>query len=281
MKHILVPTDFSENAYQALLYAARLFEKNPCTIHILHSIEFEATWLTSRVDIGHSDQVFDELYDRADKKCEAVKARLIEDTKGYGHTFDLIATAMSLPRAMNRICEQRDVDLVVMGTKGQSGLKEVILGSNTTNVINKIKRIPVLVIPPDTQFKPLSLMAFATSFEYEFRPTHLNELIYLAKLFDSEIKILHVREDDITTDEQRKNMDNLVAILADVQCNVEWLEGGSGKTEVITNYVENNEIALLGMIYYKRNFLMQLFRESVVKKIGRQPSIPYLVIPAN
>ena len=281
MKHILVPTDFSENAYKALIYATRLFEKNPCTIHILHSIEVQSSRLTSRVDIGRSEQIFDTLYDEADQKCEAVKARLIEDTKGCGHTFDVISTAMSLPRAMNRICAQRDVDLVVMGTKGQTGAQEVILGSNTTNVIQRIKRIPVLVIPPDAVFEPIRRIAMPTSFEKDYSSSNLKELLFLANLHNSEVKVLHIRDKEIITDSQRKNLDTLMQFMSDVTCNIEWVESQNGLTSTINNFVDEQEVDMLAIIYYKHNFVVQLFRESVVKKIGRNPTTPYLVIPAS
>ena len=281
MKHILVPTDFSENAYKALIYATKLFEKNPCTIHILHSIEAQSSLLTSRVDIGRSEQIMDELYDEADKNCEAVKSRLIADTAGGGHTFDVISTAMSLPRAMNRIGAQRNVDLVVMGTKGKTGAKEVILGSNTVNSLKRIKKIPVLVIPFDTEFEPISLMAFATSFKNRYNPTDLNVLIYLANLHDADVKILHIHEDRLITDAQRQHLDELLVLLEGVRCNVDWIEGETEKTRAIANYIDDKNIDLLAIIYYKHNFIVQLFRESVVKKIGRHPTAPYLVIPAS
>ncbi len=281
MKHILIPTDFSENAYKALIYATKLFKKNPCTIHILHSIEVAASRLTSRVDIGRSEQVMDVLYDQADAECEEFRARLIKDTEGCGHTFDIITTAMSLPRAMNRICVQRKVDLVIMGTKGQTGAKEVILGSNTVNVIKKIKKIPVLVIPLQAEFRPIAKIAFATSFKRSYPPTDLDELIYLARLHNSVVKILHVREDKRISDIQRKHLDNLLGHFEGLECNVDWIDGDKEKTRAITDYLQNENIDLLAIIFYKYNFVVQLFRESVVKKIGRHPSSPYLVIPAS
>lgn len=281
MKHILVPTDFSENAYQALIYATRLFENNPCTIHILHSMEVQASRLTSRVDAGRSEQVFDDLYDEADRKCEEVKARLIEDTPGCGHTFDVISTAMSLTRALNRICAQREVDLVVMSTKGQTGAKEVIMGSNAVKVIKKIRKIPVLIIPPNTTFEPIKRIVFPTAFDRPYDPADLDELLFLAKLHDSEIKIIHIREDNSTNDNQRMNLDSLMQMMADVTCDVEWLELGDSLTATINRYVAEQNGDLLAIIYYKHNFIVQLFRESVVKKIGRSPATPYLVIPAS
>jgi nucleotide-binding universal stress UspA family protein len=223
----------------------------------------------------------DALYDEADKNCEAVKTRLIADTKGCGHTFDVISTAMSLPRAMNRICAQRDVDLVVMGTKGQTGAKEVILGSNTVNALKKIKKIPVLVILIDTEFEPISKIAFATSFRKSFKPTDLDELIYLAKLHNTDVKILHIHEDKSITDSQRQNLDELLKLMEGVHCDVDWIEADTEKTRAIADYTDEKNIDLLAIIYYKHNFIVQLFRESVVKKIGRHPKTPYLVIPAG
>ncbi len=281
MRHIIVATDFSENAYNALVYASKAFEKDPSVILILHSFDFQASRLTSRIDIGRSEEVFDELYDKADRRCEEVKDRLINEGHGYGHTFDIVSTAMSLPRALNWLSSREDTDLVVMGTKGLTGAKEVILGSTAIQVIRKIWTTPVLIVPPETDFGGIKTIAFPSSFEHGYKPGNLEAISYLAELFGAEIKILHVQEDEKISDEQRENLDQLMKLFGNIPSNVEWLETGDGVTSAINDYIDEQQADILAMIFYKHNFIVQLFRESVVKKIGRDPIIPYLVIPAN
>jgi hypothetical protein len=90
-----------------------------------------------------------------------------------------------------------------------------------------------------------------------------------------------VRSDEQITDIQRTNLDALLGNFEGLECDVDWINSDFEKTRAITDYLQNKNIDLLAIIYYKYNFIVQLFRESVVKKIGRHPSTPYLVIPAS
>ena len=68
MKKILIPTDFSNNAYAALFYVVKLFSDEEVQFYLLHSFADSVSALTSRVDIGKSEKVLDNLYDNADEE---------------------------------------------------------------------------------------------------------------------------------------------------------------------------------------------------------------------
>ena len=64
MRHILVPTDFSKNAYDALFYTTRLFKKEECTFYILNTFEIRTPVFTSRVYTGRGR----DLYEKSTKQ---------------------------------------------------------------------------------------------------------------------------------------------------------------------------------------------------------------------
>ena len=137
-----------------------------------------------------------------------------------------------------------------------------------------------MAIPLQAEFSPLSKVAFATSFRQSFNPSNLNELIFLVKLHKSNVEVLYVREGDSLSPDQRQNMESLLNHLSDIDVEVVWLEDETEKTKAIVDYIEREQVDMLSLIYYKHNIIKRLFRESVVKKIGRHPATPYLVIPA-
>ena len=89
-----------------------------------------------------------------------------------------------------------------------------------------------------------------------------------------------MREGDSLSPDQRQNMESLLNHLSDIDVEVVWLEDETEKTKAIVDYIEREQVDMLSLIYYKHNIIKRLFRESVVKKIGRHPATPYLVIPA-
>jgi nucleotide-binding universal stress UspA family protein len=280
MKNILVPTDFSENAYQALKYAVDMFFDQSSVIHLLHSYEFETSHLTSRIDIGKSDKVMPEIYQRVDDGLDALIERIQTYYTGSTLSFRRVSSGLAIQRAVNRYCEQEDIDLIVMGTKGRTGAKEVLLGSNTIKVLKESKNTPVLIVPQGEEFIPLRHIAFATAFKFPYSSEHLKALLQIRAMFNSAISIMHVREEDEVSSEQRENLDRLMDIIGNRDTSVAWLSVDEDKVSAIAHYVEVEEVDLLVMLYYPRNYLKHFFRGSVVKRIGLSPEVPYLVIPA-
>lgn len=101
MKTILVPTDFSNNAYCALFYAAKLFENVPRRFIILNSFESEVSFLTSHLNTDKSEEEFNKLYKSSEEKCLTVQHKLINDLENTKHIFKIIATPLKLTKAIN------------------------------------------------------------------------------------------------------------------------------------------------------------------------------------
>ncbi|MBX2828290.1 MAG: universal stress protein [Flavobacteriaceae bacterium] len=281
MKKILIPTDFSNNAYNALLYATRLYENEPCRFYLLHSFESEVSRLTSRVDIGRSEEVIDELVAIAKTQLQELKHSITRDTEGKGHEFETISTSRKLAKEVNYLINSKHIDLVLMGTKGQTGAQGILLGSNTVRIIKNIKHAPLMVIPEEMDYRPLERIAFATGFEFPCQDEELAPLLDMASLYGGKLHILHIKEEEKLALDKREHMAKLKEQLGSVPHDVFWLHKGFSKTEVITDYVYANHIDLLAMIYYKHGFLKSLFRESIVKKVGLHPGVPFLMIPAT
>ncbi|GAA0879231.1 hypothetical protein GCM10009119_21990 [Algoriphagus jejuensis] len=138
LKSIIVPVDFSDAAFNALLFAAEIAKRVSARVTILHSLE-------ANEDQEAADQKLKQLDAKlhasfgADLKCESLvmKGGLIQSIEGLAKNI--------IP------------DLIVMGTKGATGLKRILVGSNTIKVLGRVKA-PVFVIPATARFENFNKM---------------------------------------------------------------------------------------------------------------------------
>jgi len=145
-EHILVPTDGSETAENAVDQAIDIASKYGSTVHALYVVDVDATSYSlgteqvDRIRQGHLDEMT-EVKEDADEATGYVAAR------GDEHGVEVVehVTAGEPARAIRKFVDDNDIDLVVMGSHGRSGLKRVILGSVTEKVLRRT-RLPVLVV---------------------------------------------------------------------------------------------------------------------------------------
>ncbi|WP_179374272.1 universal stress protein [Winogradskyella wichelsiae] len=275
MRHqILLPTDFSDNSWSAILYALKLYANEPCTFYFLHSWSF--TNKTSRTYITSS---FIEL-----QKKEA-KAQLLEltnkakaESTNSDHKFETIHSVEPLFSTIESAIQDFKISLVIMGTKGATGAKEFFFGSNTVNIINKIRLCPVLVIPDGYNFIKPEQVAFPTDYN-RFYGDELQPLLELSKLYDSKIRIAHINVSDNLSDKQSYNLSMLKAYIEDCPSCIDWMPNFGTKEQSIIDFIKDYDINILVMINYKHSFIENVMNEPVIQKIGFHPIIPFLVIP--
>ncbi len=279
MRKIVVPSDFSENAYKALKYAAFLYSAEPCAFYILHSFERQVSGLTSRVDIGKSEKIVTDLKIQSQKEGDELIKKITADTKTIGHTYSLIITSQRLPNALNTLIKKEGVELIVMGTKGKTAAEEVLLGNTTIQILKRLRNCPLLIIPEEVNYAKLEKIAYPTSFKHTVKDEELHFLLSIADRNHAQIEIIHFGTKDILNDVQLKHLQQIKNKFEAISTKVHFIEKKGSKSKMINQFVKQHEINLLVMIYYRYNFLQRIFRESIVKKIGKYTSIPYLVIP--
>ncbi|HMP86548.1 MAG TPA: universal stress protein, partial [Lacibacter sp.] len=157
MKKILVPTDFSETALKALVYAAEIALKSAGTVYLLHVITPDE----NRVWRPH---VREDDYGKALTKERLTK--LDSAWKSMLHTYPDVNIVTELANgpvttAILDFAEQQQMDLVVMGTTGASGLKQLLMGSVAASTIGKTA-VPVLTVPASYEMKEPRCLLFAT-----------------------------------------------------------------------------------------------------------------------
>lgn len=279
MKRILVPVDFSSNAYNALFYATRLFQNQPCHFYILNAFEVNTPLLTSRLDTGKGDLLFQKLSKESEEKLVETKHRIVRDTAGLQHDFETISISKELSETINKTIKSKSIDWVIMGTKGATGAKEIFMGSNTSKVIRKNKACPVLMVPDELEFEIPREIAFSSDFKKRYVEKEIKPLVDLAVLFDSKIRIFHIHEEEKLDELQQYNFAALKKYLKDFDPSIHWISKFSKKTKLINDFIKKMEVNMLVMVNNKHSLIDSITHEPVIKNIGFHPIVPFFVIP--
>mgnify|MGYP002795021535 CR=1 FL=1 len=167
-----------------------------------------------------------------------------------------------------------------MGTKGVTGAKDVLFGSNAVRVINKLKGAPLLMIPGEMEYVEIKRIGFATNFTRKFKPKEIAPIIEFAKNYNAVLRMLFLGKQEVITETQRENVHELKEMLYEIDYKFFEEEILSNKTDSLLQYVMFYDFNILAMVHYKHSFLEDLLRESLIKKMGLYSNRPYLVIPA-
>lgn len=185
MKQILVPTDFSEPAENALKVAAQIAEKNNSEIIILHILELPSQ-MNDAVLGGASIPETMLFIKKANEMLDEVSSRPYLD----GISITEIVKIDKPIHGISQVSKEHNVDLIVMGSHGSSGIEELLLGSNTEKMVRN-SEIPVLVIKKDIANFNTSNIIFASDFSDETRKP-FEKFINLAKFFEAKIHLVTI-----------------------------------------------------------------------------------------
>lgn len=274
MLRILLPSDFSENARAAAMYAVHLFSKTATEFIILHSIAMPASPM-----INLSRKLEDTLREQANRELSLMISELEEACSEPDSKISSMISMELLPIAVERAVIQYSIDFVVMGTKGATAAKRILWGSNTVKTIRKMNACPLLIVPDKYEFDGLTQIAFPSDFNRFFNYKELKPIIQLANLHEATIRIVHIDEEDYLSDLQIYNKTILDDLFMKIKHSFHWLTDDHKKRVEINQFVEDKDIDLLAMVRYNHGFMEAILNEPVIKRIGFHPTVPFLVIP--
>ena len=276
MKNVLIPTDFSLNALNAAEYAMELLKGQRCTFYFLHTY----TPSFYRMDYVLGGPTFSAIPDRSLDISQAGLEKMVEDISArYAnprHTYEMLSSFNILTDEINELASDKQIDLVVMGTQGATGAKEIFLGSNTVYVIRKAK-IPVLAVPAGFSFRPVDNILFPSDYLSHYKEHELYALVELARFHRAMVTVLHVGDKGGLTTTQQQNLVHLENNLKQVPYKIENISADD-IPDAIVEYAEKNEADLVAMMYGRHSFLQNLLLRQKIDRIGFHIQVPLLVI---
>ncbi|HKK12275.1 MAG TPA: universal stress protein [Flavobacteriaceae bacterium] len=275
-KNILLPTDFSDNAWSAAVYALKLYSEEECTFYFTHSIKMKLSTLPYI-----SNKFLKIINESAMGELLELKEMAETANTNANHEFEIILSSDDLLTAIETSVNKHQIDLVVMGKKGATGAEELFFGSNTVNTIRKMRLCPILTVPEDYDFALPKQIAFPTDFNRHFREKELKPLKELADMNNAKIRILHINIEPKLNDIQEYNFTVLKDYLADYDHSFHWMPDYTKKANEINEFIKDLKIDVLVMVNYKHSVIENIVKEPVIKKMGKHPLIPFLVLPSR
>ncbi len=279
MKNILLPTDFSDNSWNAIQYAVELFKDEKCNFFLLntytpmiYNVEFMEV---NTAKFG----LIDAMRETSKKNINEIQQKIENQFNNPNHSYSKISSFNTLTSEIKELHKGHVMDLIVMGTKGASGVKEVLFGSNTVHVIKNAK-CAVLAIPSDFIFEPPREILFPSDYEVSFNEKLVKEIIDISNAYNSRVNILNASNGYDLSEKQEKNKQKLEELFKEgayLFHNV----SNQNVLEAISKFQLKVRINLLVMINNKNSFFENLFFKSTINQIGFHLNIPFLVIPSK
>jgi len=278
MKNILLPTDFSENSWNAIKYAIKFFEKETCNFYLLHVNRLSNVIVNDSPYIATQDVLVDVYTKPAKKQLRNILKRIGKSfLTNKKHRFYTLLDYNFFIESVRKHVEEKKIDCIVMGTKGASGFKEIIVGSNTGDVITKVK-CTTLVVPEDAQLVKLKEIAFPTDFSLSYNIGILDPLSEILEKCKSTLRILHIskKKDNLNVD-QNKCKELLEDYFSPFPYSFHYLTNKKVE-DAVQCFIESRNINIICMVAKNLNYFQQLLFHSKVETISYHTEIPFLVL---
>ncbi len=266
MKKILLPTDFSDSARKACEYAINLFGDEPVNFVLVNSYIVPAS--TSEMLISISDVLRQNSIENLLTERNFLAALYPSKSK----QLEYISTNGYLDTCLHELTKQHDVQLIVMGTTGASGLKKFFMGSNAAKVLRNVK-CPIITVPHTMEVKTPTNICLAL--DDNFTPSNevLEPLTEVVRISNANLKPVHIDVNESATAASSANNFEHEVLGHEVQ-NVH----SENVMEGLQAFNTENQIDLLTMIHHKRSFLRGLFDGGNSSEMAMLSNIPLLVL---
>lgn len=188
MKKILVPCDFSEQAVSAFRVALDIAAQSKGQVHLVNVIELPVMHDTVLVPVlSFEETLLKELRENAGKQFEKLKKKY--DKEGQKIKTDVLFGSTAL-MILNYI-EENDIDLVVMGSKGASGVKEILVGSNAEKIVRR-SDAPVLVVKKYSKVASIKNIVFPNTLQKDQQEDLTMKVKALQSFFKAKLHVVYI-----------------------------------------------------------------------------------------
>ncbi|UKM64338.1 universal stress protein [Flavobacteriaceae bacterium GSB9] len=277
-RKILLPTDFSKNAWHAINYAVELFKKEHCVFYIVNVFSGFGDVISNLINMEPGSEV----YETAKLESENGLAKTLDmlafkDHNNQKHHFETISIYNNVLEAIKNVVEEKDIEMIVMGTKGKSTSQSGMFGSVAIEVMEKVRNCPAIVVPEEAKHNLPKEIVFPTSFKTHFKRRELSYLVDLALNCNAVIRFLHVSKEEWLSEKQENNKTLLKEYFNRVPHSFHTLSN----TEIpvaIKCFVESRDSDMVAFVNRKHSFFESILTHPLVKDIGSNSKVPILVM---
>ena len=275
MKSILVPYDFSEEAEYAFELAQELATKAACKLKLIHIIEIPTSQnFNTMGEVSMGENFIDKIYmvDVVNKRKEQFK-KLEETHSGKAYKFSTNLSFGNPYAGISGEITEIGVSLVIMGSKGSSGLEEILIGSNTEKVVRH-SACPVITVKGPVSSTSIKKIVFASDFSENSKKV-IKKLKTLQDLLGAEIRLVKIN----TPNSFEKSIDSMEKISAFIQSNnlenvgIDVFNADS-EEEGINEFADFIEADLIAMSTHGRTGFLHLLGGSIAEDVVNSSKKP-------
>jgi len=279
MRRILLPTDFSENALNAIRYAVQLFKNSSCEFYLLHTYTPAAYNVGSMSDSYSALELQKVTKENAVRSMDEVEESIKAEFKNENHHFHKIVTFNLLVHEIQDLVETKGIDIIVMGTQGATGAQEVFLGTHTMYTIKKVK-CPVIAVPSGFGYERPKEILFPTDYKLSKSNPYLSLIREICDLHTARLNLLYAYYGEPLNSEQ-KQVKAYLDVYFKENSHLFHIAENTDVPGAIEKFQVKNKINLLIMIHNRHNFFENLLFKPVINEIAYHTNIPFLVIPSE
>ncbi|MCM8570423.1 universal stress protein [Gramella jeungdoensis] len=277
-KKILIPTNFSKYAWNALMYGLAVYKHQACTFFLFHSFHSQ-NFLGENISLL-KESVGETAKEKSEHGLDKQLKGLSFRKENPRHQFQTISYQGSLTEGLQEAVDTHGIDLILMGAPGDNAAIHSAYDNNISRVIEKLENCPVLVIPETIQLSGNEEreIVFPTNFRNGFKMRELTALVDLSSFLNAAVRVLYINTDNKEmTEEQELQKENLASLLSDIDHSFHILT----KTNVTTGvhlFIESRESDLLALYKRKQGFFSKLFNQAVIEEVDFNTNVPILIL---
>lgn len=279
METIIHPTDFSENASKALEFAIDFSKRFNAELVVLHIGGFP-TVMSSPSSFNSFSAMEEEKKSSIIEQLKNYTARYIDkDDSNFKIQF-MAKLNSSTTKGILETIDETEADLVVVGTKGRSKLKSIIVGSTTKALVTSAS-CPVLAIPENAVLSKIKQIVYASDFDQNDIAA-IKRIVPVSQVYHARISVLHLSKNELKVKEesaafQQKLTDEVgyLHLRYDIQAS-------HNIAESLVSYLKVNQANLLVMFEKENTGINSLFYKSMVKQfVDHAVTIPFMSYNIN
>ena len=274
MNKILIPTDFSDTAENAVDYAINMTSFFSANLILLHVNQIPISTPEFGIAAYNFAEVKKDSLDTLNEKALKIKKEYpqiseVECFSEIGDSSDLIG----------EFSKNHNVDIVVMGNSGHgSKFKKNIFGSTSVTVAKKIA-VPLMIVPPEVKYKAINNMAYACVYDEQIETsTSLLKVRSLNNEFNSLLSVLHVIPENHLIDEKEANIDVYVENKLSTTEHRTYILTENNVSVGILDFVKDHNMDMIVVEPQKHSLFHSLFHSSVTNELAFFSTVPVLTI---
>jgi nucleotide-binding universal stress UspA family protein len=270
MKKILLLTDFSDNAHNAIHYAMHFFKSEICAFHVMH-VHKARSFISDDLMTSSTESVYESFTKVPKQKLNTLVEGLKETYNNPNHTFEIIVDFDVFTDAISQAVKSKGIDIIVMGSNGATGAQEIVFGSNTIKVMRHVV-CKTLIVPTAYTFKSISNFLLPLQFNDVLHSKQLDIINNFIQNYKLKLHVLRVCSKDNKTDTVLRDK----KVIKKFNCYYS-VEEELTFYQAVKVYLETNTIDMTGLIVHDKTFIQRLFTESPAVELSKIIKLPLMI----